>query len=223
MPSFFLHMEELRPFDIISVIFSSFPFIGGCYFRKTLPSYAWPVLILTGFAFLTDATSLFLAIVGKPSNTFMVFYSLAEIFLFAVFYSRIFSNKMFSITSFIFVGSFICIMLWQAFTDHLNLMHSFFNAAEGLILIGLSFGLFIFIIRSDITLNLTREPFFWINTAVLVYFSGNLILFLFMKFLTLQQLGNLWGPIHNSLNIIYNVLLIRAFWQLPKPRTYTSL
>jgi hypothetical protein len=59
--------------------------------------------------------------------------------------------------------------------------------------------------------NLLLFPFFWINTAVLIYFSGNLYLTISYNIFTMQEVYKLYIPIHNSLNTVKNLLFAVAF------------
>jgi hypothetical protein len=59
--------------------------------------------------------------------------------------------------------------------------------------------------------NLLLYPFFWINTAVLIYFSGNLYLTVSYNIFTMQEVYKLYIPIHNSLNTVKNLLFAVAF------------
>lgn len=60
-----------------------------------------------------------------------------------------------------------------------------------------------------------RIPMVWVNTAVLIYFSGNLFLFMLYNYF----FSNLW-ILHNLLNVTKNILLFVAIWQ--SQRTTTS-
>lgn len=53
-----------------------------------------------------------------------------------------------------------------------------------------------------------RIPFFWVNTAVLIYFSGNLFLFVFTHYMVdkLTDSFLVYWSLHNILNIIKNIL-----------------
>lgn len=59
--------------------------------------------------------------------------------------------------------------------------------------------------------NLLMYPFFWINAAVLIYFSGNLYLTVSYNIFTMQEVYKLYIPIHNSLNTLKNLLFAVAF------------
>jgi hypothetical protein len=74
-----------------------------------------------------------------------------------------------------------------------------------------SISLFIEIYNKAKVNNLLLYPFFWINTAVLIYFSGNLYLTISYNIFTMQEVYKLYIPIHNSLNTVKNLLFAVAF------------
>ena len=56
---------------------------------------------------------------------------------------------------------------------------------------------------------------FWINTAILIYFSGNLFLFIFNTYLVSVLKDDLvvYWSFHNLLYLIKNVLFAIGLWQ----------
>ena len=66
--------------------------------------------------------------------------------------------------------------------------------------------------------KLTNLPLFWINSALLVYFSGSL--FLFLSFEPLGKLHETAALVsymfHNLMGVIKNVLLGLGFWKAIK-------
>ncbi|MEO7990866.1 MAG: hypothetical protein ABI663_15065, partial [Chryseolinea sp.] len=70
-----------------------------------------------------------------------------------------------------------------------------------------------------------RLPMVWINIAVLMYYSGNLFLFILNNYFSMGEHGNqraMW-ILHNALNISKNLLFLIALWQsLRKTNSSTS-
>lgn len=69
------------------------------------------------------------------------------------------------------------------------------------------------ILKDSNLIHLERSAFFWVNTAFLIYASGNFLLFLFNKYL--QQNDDLlfiilWSVSFKLLNIIKNIILAVA-------------
>jgi hypothetical protein len=86
---------------------------------------------------------------------------------------------------------------------------------EAFILIGLSV-YFLYKTQVELTIpSLKDYPFFWVNCAILIYFSTSLILFLCNDYLEnckREQFESLWS-LHLIGNIIYNNLLGIAIWK----------
>jgi hypothetical protein len=79
-----------------------------------------------------------------------------------------------------------------------------------------SFLTFNFIIKDQKYNNILTAPIFWINSAFLFYFGGNMFLHLFSDYLqehALSTFYELWGLWHSSLNIIFYTLISIGFWK----------
>lgn len=63
-----------------------------------------------------------------------------------------------------------------------------------------------------------RIPMVWVNIAALIYFSGNLFLFMLYNYMATMENWIL----HNMLNITKNVLLFVAVWQSQRKMTSSS-
>lgn len=59
--------------------------------------------------------------------------------------------------------------------------------------------------------NLFSYPFFYINVAVLIYFSGNIFLTLSCNIYSINNVIHLYVPINSILNITKNLLFAMAF------------
>jgi len=74
-------------------------------------------------------------------------------------------------------------------------------------------------LKADLVEKILDEPVFWINSAVLIYFAGNFLLFLFSNYITKfspQRHDLLWAVIHSTFNFSYNVLMCIGIWKLRK-------
>lgn len=99
-----------------------------------------------------------------------------------------------------------------------NNMDNFASSIESIILIFIALMSFFIIIRKMIYDNILNTPFFWINTGILLYFSGNLLFFVFSNYLHANETSNnfaMWG-IHSVMNILYNVSIVIGFWKIQK-------
>ena len=73
---------------------------------------------------------------------------------------------------------------------------------------------FYWLLRVLPTAQLQRLPMFWLNSAHIIYFSGNLFLFVFTSYLVNVLNNNLlvYWTIHNILGIIEGFMIIVALW-----------
>ncbi len=69
------------------------------------------------------------------------------------------------------------------------------------------------LLRKREVIFLDKSPFFWVNVALLLYCTGNFLIFLFAEYLREKDkhfLINLW-LFHNVLNIMFSVLIAISF------------
>ncbi len=73
---------------------------------------------------------------------------------------------------------------------------------------------FYWLLKELPTMHLHRLPMFWINSAFMVYFSGNLFLFVFTSYLVNVLNNNLlvYWSLHNFLGMIEFSLIIFSLW-----------
>lgn len=195
----------------LSIFSPVLPLIVGFYKRKTL---LW-FYALSGFSF--DIFSLMVRTydahhhrtpnLSLAENIFMIF----EFVLISLYYKgKIFkSSKLF----FAVLGTLISLYLLCNLTRY-NVM---FNFVGGTIfdftcilyaIVG-----FYSLIRKREVLFLDKSPFFWVNIALLVYCTGNFLIFLFAEYLQKKDaafLSNLW-VFHNMLNILFSVFIAISF------------
>lgn len=85
----------------------------------------------------------------------------------------------------------------------------------------ISFALFFYfhVMKNLITDHLSDYAPFWFNSAVLVYFLGNSLLFIFCNYLYATERTKyaiMWTIVHSFFNIIYNILLSIGFWKIKR-------
>jgi len=89
---------------------------------------------------------------------------------------------------------------------------------ESFMFIVLSIRFFFMLINDTKISKLTDFYLFWLNTAVLIYFCGNFLVFLFTDFIFYNKEGrNLW-ILHSIFNTVYNVLLCKTIYTWKKVR-----
>lgn len=100
------------------------------------------------------------------------------------------------------------------FNHYSYLLGSFF------IIVNSSF-CFFELIERNLSQSMFQEPFFWINSAALLFFTGTFIYFLFWYYLVEQSIdnGELYRNILTVLNLLfYSLIIISITWQVKKQR-----
>ncbi len=183
--------------------------------NKSIKGYFVPILILVSASFISDILCF---ICLKSSINILViyrFYTLVEFILISFFY-YLFFKKYFKSGYLLLV---IPVFLFIAFSDYkingLMNMDNLSTSVESVLLILYALFLFLFVMRKLIVDNILSEPFFWINSGILFYFSGNLLIYAFSNYLIAFRIYDnsaLW-LIPVCLNIIYNLFFSIGFWK----------
>ena len=89
---------------------------------------------------------------------------------------------------------------------------------ESVLLILFSLLYFFQLARNLSVIHLEREPFFWFNTGVLLYFSGNAFIFLYSNYILKysQDLGIKVYLIHNFFFVLFYLFCSIALWNVQK-------
>ncbi len=96
-------------------------------------------------------------------------------------------------------------------------LNSYSYTISGLMLLVASLLYFRFLLKNLPEPFVHRSPLIWINIAVLIYFGGNLFLFMLYNYFV----SAIW-ILHNILNITKNVLFFIAIWQSQRKINSTS-
>ena len=151
-------------------------------------------------------------------NNFFVFhfFTITEFSLFSMFYFMFFRTYVNSK----FIVFLIPLFIIAAYVDYkingLDNMDNYSVSIECIVLASYSLYFFYIVLQKLLFENLLKEPVFWINSAVLIYFMGNFLLFLFSNDLLKSNIHQhivLWGIIHSFCNICFNLLLIVGLWK----------
>lgn len=178
-----------------------------------------PLGILILVSFITETISYVL--LSKGSNNLEAFriYTIIELILLSSFYMLHFKLKKLNIIVFFSVIIFLIVSIIDFNVNGTNNFDNYATTFEAFFFSILSFWSFYYMLKHLSFKDPLRQPFFWINTAVLLYFGGNLILFIFNNQLLHSNNSDhliLWS-IHSCLNILYNCLIAVAFWKTRRP------
>lgn len=181
---------------------------------KRLNGYLKILFLLVNVSLIIDLVS-FLLIKEKINNFYLFhFYSAVEFTLWIFFYFLFFKEH---VRSFLIIFSLIPVFLVVCYIDYhlngLNSMDGLSVSVESLILTLFSLFSFWLIMNRSIFKNLLSAPFFYVNSAVLLYFLGNLTLFAFTNYISENEAESYMASwaIHSILNISFNLLICIAF------------
>ncbi len=203
-----------------AVVFSSalclIPFVVSLINIKRITSYLSPVFFLIVISVIIEIINILFSRLGYSNNYILHYFTAVEFALISLFYSFFFKTYFKPLL----INLLIPVFLLASYIDYrvygLNSTYNFSPSVECIVLIIYSFFFFYYALKNLIFENLISTPVFWINTAILFYFSGNLILFIFSNYMAKSDIvkyGMLWGVIHTFFNLLYNVLLSFGFWK----------
>jgi len=118
----------------------------------------------------------------------------------------------------VMIGFALLAIVNTVLVQQLSLNNSYIKILEALLLIALAMAWF-YKAATELTVqHMEREAMFWISCGMLLYFAGNLFVFLFSNQILhySAELGvRLWF-IHAVFFTIFNVLLMIGLWSRPK-------
>jgi hypothetical protein len=183
--------------------------------RKSLGFQLYPIAYLILLGVFVEGVNIIMAYKGLNNNFLIGLFSFFEITLITFFYKRFFDDFFRTNMYWFLLAGFVIIGLVEAF--FINDFYTMNITASVEALMGICYSLFAFylIMKNLVFDQLLRTPFFWINTAILLYFSGTLFLFLFTTYLAKYDVKD-YGPlyaIHSVVNITYYILISIGFWK----------
>ena len=187
---------------------------------KTVRKCLSPILLLILLSLATEIINKFLPRYANGSNIIVFnLYPIFEITLLSWFYIRLINSTLWNnIISFI-TACFCINSIWFIATNPINKLNNMGLALESICVMLFSLLAFYYFMKDLKHPNILAVPAFWVNAACLLFFGGNLFLHVFSNYILKHSLYNfyeLWGFIHSSLNICFNILIAIAFWKTRK-------
>lgn len=153
-------------------------------------------------------------------------YTLGEFLLISMFYYFIIKHRMTLgnfFKMFIFIIS-ILIIINSAFFQSIYGFNSYAKTPVQFIIIIYSIIYFLLVDSKLSKRNLKQKTILWINTAILIYYSGSLFVFMFSDFFLRYGEGlheGFW--IFNAiLNLFFQVIILKSIWTALKNKKYIS-
>ncbi|MEP7237164.1 MAG: hypothetical protein ABI685_04855 [Ferruginibacter sp.] len=203
-------MTVIVPLSILLPIF-----IGIIKFRW-LPVTA---RVLFWFLIITAIVNGIATIMGrylhKNNNPLTHAFTVIELLLLLAYYKYLFSpgkkNKSYAIVAVVFIV--LCIVN-ALFFQSIFIYNSYTRSAEAIICMLLALNYFARLASGSTGNKFVKQPDFYFNTGIFLYFSGAFILFLFSNFivvkLSLHDFLAIWG-IHAALVLLMYLFFSTAF------------
>jgi len=207
---------ELLSAPNLQVLSTILVVVIGIIKYKTLNLPLRVLFYLIILSLLTDFTCYLLVNFNMYNLWVINTYTILEFLFFSIFYLSILKSiKQIKLLSLFYLLSLIAVTIItfaQSFTLHLSQ-------------ITLGIESIIFICSSAIYFNLMLKkleystpwsnPLFWLNSAILIYFSGCFFVFIFSEYRAFKLVIMVWD-LHNIIRIIFNMLIIIGFWKARK-------
>lgn len=179
--------------------------------------------MFVGLAVLGEILSIITSVVLHIKNLYILhIYTIIEFNIIALFYSRFF-NGFYArwLVPAMMVSFTTLAILNTIFLQHLSDSNAYVRGLESLLIIALALLCFYKILSELLTKRLEKDPVFWINTGFLLYFAGNLFLFILSNALLKQpnqHLGYMAWGVHALLMALMHVFIGIGLWLSPKPQ-----
>lgn len=201
----------------LSVFFVFLPLIIGWLKRKSLPFELLPLFYLLNISCVIGIIGLMMAKFKLNNLLLYDIYTIIEFIFISILYKRFFEIhskiKLHSLIIFLFI------LLTTAdvfFISGTKLFSDLSTSVEAIVFMLYSLIAFYVIIKNLIYKDVLKEPFFWINVAILIYFSGNLFLLSNNLLRQGQDVFRVIYQLHSVLNCSFFVTIALGFWKIKK-------
>lgn len=174
------------------------------------------LIVLLGFLFVAQLlASIFW---WKQMNNLAISYVLTpiEFFLMTRYFSFFVSSQWRMVINVLVIGFFTLVGLDFFFHDSFTTMNSLVKGVECLLLIGISLLVWVRIMQELAVKNLLSMTVFWVNSAVLIYFSANCMLFFYSEFIlsNMKHVGLVLWAMHLFFMTIYYIFISIGLWKI---------
>lgn len=190
-----------------------FAFINIKHIKKHLS----PIFILLLISLIIEIIDWKFSKFSQNNLDIFHLFTIIEFILISLFYILYFKQYIKPLTFVIIIPIFLIIAITEYIVKGPGCMKNISTSVESILLVSYSLFFYFFVMKRSLYENILTVSTFWINSAVLTYFSGNLLLFVFSSYLNATDMKNytfLWATIHSFFNIMFNILLSIGFWKI---------
>ena len=187
--------------------------------RKSQDDYMKYVALLLLFSMLSDVVGMMgaLKLIKLPlgGNAIFQIYQISTIILISLLYKQLFPKPLARLFDVIII-LLLVIFCFIFYSLDAKENTSIGNVPETIVFIIFTLAYFFRLMTKMPTLHVNQLPMFWINTGLLIYYAGALVIFLFSGYLINILKDNMivYWSFHNFLNIISHLLIAIGLWQV---------
>ncbi len=200
-------IKELAYISMFSVLI---PIFMGIFQLKRIPNYLILIFILISISCISD-----FATWQYPESRIIIwplYITTQYIILILVFITVIDVRSIKNVLYGVLASLFIYTLIYHIYLKNADTHYPDLRLIQSFVFIFLSLYYYYYILTRMPTLELFTYPLFWINTAIFLYFAGNIFLQGAINSFTMEKVYHLYIPIHNVLNTIKNILFGIAFY-----------
>jgi len=176
----------------------------------------WFAILLWSILFISFSGDMWLRLTEENNMPFFHVYILVEYLIFLRIFQLMFKESINRKTWISLATGFILIWIfnifkgegWWGFPDYIH-------ALEALVILGMVFVWFSKMLREKKILNPERTFEFWMCAGLLIYFTGNFLLFLFPKFLIdagPEIFATIWKVTSILIILLYVLYTVALLW-----------
>jgi len=195
------------------------PILIGIVSKVSSRKELFPVFILLIVSFTIEVVNSILIEYNVFTFWILNLFAIVEFTLIWAFYNDFISDVKSTTANYVVLFLFLAVALFDLlFLSGFKQMNNITIAVESITLIIYSLICFYLIMSRMLFDKLLDTPFFWINIAVLFYFSGSLFLFLFGNYLVKQgdKVYLEMYKIHTFVNAVWYLFISIGFWKVKK-------
>jgi hypothetical protein len=210
-------MQTLGILELVEVISSAsiiIPLILAIVTIKIREKTKLSITLLVVIGSITELLNMVFMFKDMNNHFIVRMYTITEVILICLFYFLFYKNHFKSIYLLLILPLFAIVCFIDYVSNGSNNFDNYATSFEAITFTALSLWSFYYITKNTMFDNMIDSYFFWFNGAFLLYFGGNLALFVFNNYLLNNSNSHiaLWA-IHSVLNIIYNIAVAIGFWK----------
>ncbi|MBS1636734.1 MAG: hypothetical protein JST26_12535 [Bacteroidetes bacterium] len=199
----------------LAIVSTLIPLITGIFRYRYFPAESRILFFLLFSYLILDTASYIIAQKGY-SNLYMIrLNTLSEFIFLSLFFIKVFTRKIIHYAILSLLILFIALAGFDLYLHGRNGIDSLSTTIEAILFMIYSLGAFYKLITRTTHVNILSVPLFWFSSGILLYFSGDLILFIFEEFIVGKNINTsaaLWA-IHSVMHTLYFILITVGFWK----------